>query len=94
MRIGLDFGTTSDMHVVNTIYPDIEGQSVSIYIGTQELPNGAVTWDGPHSFDPSSDYKIDVRASGRLHSWRITSNANVQWALNGIGFDIEKEGER
>lgn len=93
-RIGLDFGKTTDVHMVTAIYPYMEGQSVNFYIGTQDIPNGSVTWDGPHSFDPSTDYKIDIRASGNFHCWRATSTANVQWAISGIGFEVELEGER
>jgi hypothetical protein len=53
-----------------------------------------VTWEGPYSFDPSTDYKIDVRSTGRLHSYRITSSNNVAWAVSGIGFEIEPAGKR
>lgn len=93
-RVGLDLGHSGDYHMVTRIYPYIEGQSVNVYIGSQSSPNGGVDWDGPYSFDPSTDYKIDVRKSGRLHSIRFQSEANVQWALTGYALDYEYAGKR
>ena len=93
-RVGLDLGNTTDVHLVKTIYPYVEGGSVDVRIGHQSSPNDSVTWDGPYTFDPSSDYKIDVRVTGRLHAIRFSSNNNVQWALRGYGLDVEKVGTR
>ena len=93
-RIGLDIGNTTDVHLVKTIYPYIEGGSVNIHIGSQMSPNDSVSWDGPYAFDPSTDYKVDVRKTGRLHAIRFTSTANVQWALRGYGLEVELVGTR
>lgn len=71
-----------------------EGNSFNVYIGSQSSPNSSVDWDGPYAFDPSSDYKIDVRKTGRLHSIRFASEANVQWAVTGFALDVKKVGTR
>lgn len=93
-RVGLDVGNTSDVHLVKTIYPYIEGNALDIYVGSQMSPNEAIDWSGPYSFDPSTDYKVDVRKTGRLHSIRFTSQGNVQWGLSGFGVDVELVGRR
>ena len=93
-RIGLDIGDSSDYHMVTAIYPYIEGSSVNVYIGSQASQNASVTWEGPYVFDPSTDYKVNVRRSGRLHAIRFESEANVQWALSGYGLEYQDSGKR
>lgn len=93
-RVGLDLGNSSDVHLVNRIFPYAEGQPFNVYVGAQMSPNDAVVWEGPYSFDPGTDYKVDCRSSGRLHAVRFQSNANVQWAVTGYGIESEYSGSR
>jgi len=93
-RTSLDIGESSDFHTINAIYPDIEGGAVDIYVGSQQRINDTVTWEGPYSFDPSTQRKIDCRVTGNLHSIRFESTANRSWSLSSYEVDFRKAGKR
>jgi hypothetical protein len=94
-RTGLDIGDTSDLHTINAIYPNIESTgSVDVYVGSQMHVNDTVTWEGPYSYDPSTDKKIDCRVTGDLHSIRFESTDNISWGLSAYGVDFRKAGKR
>lgn len=87
---GLDVATT----IVN-IYPKISGTSeVTIEIGSQKFAGGPVTWKPPRIFRPGVDRKVDIRTTGPLHAWRISSNVVGNWALSGIDLEYEFAGRR
>jgi len=87
-------GNRDDIYRISAVYPMCENGPVNIYVGTQMYPNQIVTYEGPYAFDPTTDQKIDVRATGRLHSIKFTSNANVNWAVNSFEMDVIKAGSR
>lgn len=93
-RIGLDIGDSSDVHTINAIYPHIEGGAVDIYVGSQMHVNDSVSWEGPYSFNPSTDRKIDCRVTGILHAIRFESTANAGWAITDYGVDFRRAGGR
>jgi hypothetical protein len=93
-RTGLDIGNTSDLHTINAIYPTAEGDEFNIYVGSQMRANDDVTWEGPYSFDPSTDRKIDCRVTGVLHAIRFESTADVSWAVSSYGVDYKYSGRR
>jgi hypothetical protein len=91
-RTGLDIG--QGIHTVTGIHPMVEGGSVNVYVGSHMTPNGSVTWSGPFSFDPSSDYKVDCLVTGRYHAIRFKSSSDVQWAINSYSVDYEYAGDQ
>jgi hypothetical protein len=91
-RTGLDIG--QGIHTVTGIHPMVEGDSVDVYVGSHMTPNGSVTWSGPFSFDPSSDYKVDCLVTGRYHAIRFKSSSDVQWAINSYSVDYEYAGDQ
>lgn len=93
-RKGLNIGVMEQINLIKRIYPYAKGGQFSVYIGSQDSPNDAVMWQGPYSFDPTTDYKIDCRVNGRLHAIRFESNSNVVWSLNAYEFDAVQVGQR
>lgn len=73
---------------ISRVYPHIKGtQPVTIQFGSQEVAGGSVRWEPASSFTPSVDRKIDLRSTGSLHCWRISSKGVGNWSISG--FDIE-----
>jgi hypothetical protein len=93
-RTGLDIGNTSDLHTINAIYPEAEGGEFDIYVGSQMRVNDDVTWEGPYSFNPSTDRKIDCRVTGVQHAIRFESTDDVSWAVSSYGVDYKYSGRR
>jgi len=81
-------------HMIKAIHPYAEGQSFNVYIGYQDTKNASVTWDGPHSFDPSSDRRVNCRVTGRYHSVKFESITDVAWSISGYGIEYESSGIR
>lgn len=79
---------------IQAIWPKIDGGPVDISVGASVYPGGPYTWDGPYSFDPLTDEKVDVRVSGKYYATRFESNANVEWSLSEYVIELEAEGER
>lgn len=76
-------------------YPHISGTSeVEIEFGSQKVAGGPVSWKAPVTFRPGVDRKIDIRSTGQLHSWRISSNIQGNWAFSGMDLEYEDAGKR
>jgi len=82
---------------INRLYPIIEStaSAISFYIGYRANVNASVTWSSAYTFTPASDYKVDIRESGRL--WRIkiaTTAASSPWAVHKVIADIQDVGKQ
>lgn len=62
---------------------------VSIYVGGQNTPEGPVTWVGPYSFDPATQYFIDCRIQARFLAFRLDTTTDIDWTLYGYTMDLE-----
>jgi hypothetical protein len=65
---------------------------VNIYVGSQFSTNEAVVWEGPFSFDPATQYKIDCRVTGRLLAFKVTSSTDISWKLTAYDMQIVAAG--
>jgi hypothetical protein len=93
-RESIPLGNHQRVSMVKSVRPMMEGDAVSIRVGSQMNTEDAITWSPKYTFDPSTDYKIDCRVTGRLHSIRIESEADVEWALQGYQLEYEDHGRR
>ena len=84
----------SRMKHCQAIWPRVTGGPVNISVGAADQVGEAYKWDGPYSFNPASDYKVDVRVTGRLLGVRFSSASNVSWKLNGYDLDVVSRGNR
>lgn len=94
-RTGLRLTSDDSINTLNRIYPRIEGSAtVSIQVGAQEFPGGPVTWTTAQDFNPATDRKLDVRSTGKLHCWKMTSTEATQWWLSSMDFEFVSDGRR
>lgn len=99
-RTGLDFDetlgvTTNKVKYIDQILPQIKGSGdISITTGWSDTPEGSVTWDDPVSYNIETDYKVDVRTSGRYPAWRFEGSDSGNFQLSGIDFNVLVDGER
>jgi len=63
--------------------------STPVGISNHPTAEGPVDFEGPFTFDPKTEYKVDCRVSGRYHSIRMRGNkwrlSNILVAYNDIG---------
>ena len=79
--------------LVNDFWPRFSGSgSVQVEVPVQELPDGAVTYLGPWTFDVGDKRTPPVYAQGNLIGLRIESLDNGNWQMIGYDLDIEVAG--
>lgn len=91
--INIDSSRNTNTVVGVRLYMEATG-SVNIYVGRHQNPKEAVTWEGPFSFDPRTDWKIDCRVTGKFHAIKIESTTDVEWKLNGYEMEYRRVGTR
>jgi len=80
---------------VSRIYPYMAGKvPVNIQIGAQARIGGPVTWSALTLFDPSVDRKLDIRISGALFCWRVSSIGIGKWSMSGMSVEYALTGSR
>jgi hypothetical protein len=73
------------------IYDDIP---LNVQVGSSMTPTGTVVWGAPVSFNPNTDYKVDVRQGGRFLAVRFTAPQPVDFEIAGFDADIYTAGRR
>ena len=61
---------------------------VQISVGSQMQDNDPVTWKGPKSFNPVTDFELYFEVTGRLIAVRFESNSNISWNLHSYDLDV------
>lgn len=92
-RIGLDFEDGDSVTVLEWIPAISIGHDIDFQIGTQEYHNGPITWNPVQTFSEGMR-KLDIRATGKLISYRISSSVEGSWWLTGMKFGYEMDGLR
>ena len=85
------------MNRVKRIYPRVLGTAgdvLNFYVGVRATQNATVQWTGPYPFVIGTDYKIDLRVTGRLLDFRVESMATSGWRLHGLGIEFDEDGLR
>lgn len=82
-----------DWTQLRTALPFSTGGSFTLQFGTQDVIDGAVTWETGQTFDPGTDYKQDERVSGRVYAYRVLFNGN-DGKLSGMDLDTVPVGRR
>jgi hypothetical protein len=73
---------------------------VTVSVGHQMTPNGAITWDAVRTFDSDTDVEISCRSGGRYHAVRVESAASAVsgdgplWSMYGMTIEFEEQGDR
>ena len=92
IRESLFFDSIDTVKFCRGVRLNMDGGPVNVYVGRQMSPNESTTWEGPFSFDPSTDYKINCRVTGRLLGIKVESTADVAWRLNSYDMDVVPAG--
>ena len=76
---------------VTGLTPHITGSGVAkIYIGSNNLSDGPVEWQGPYTYNIGKDFKVDCRVNGRYFGVRFEFSSVGTWTLNGYTFELTK----
>lgn len=94
-RTGIDFGDANSIKLVRKLRPHFNGMTagtnVTISVGSQEYPDGAVTWkDMTYTIGSSNEVWPLVR--GRYLAWKASMSANDAMELESLELDVVKNG--
>jgi len=94
-RLNLALEGHKQITSISRVYPHMTGtQDVGFQVGSQDHAGAPVRWSPIHIFNPATDRKIDIRTTGELHAWRITSIGTGRWSISGLGIEYALSGER
>lgn len=84
---------------ITKVIPHMTGASnVLVQIGSQDYVGAPVRWKPPVDFNPSKQRHIDVRSTGELHAWRVSSSVRDDgignWGISGMSFEYQVDGQR
>ncbi len=85
------------MHRIHRLMPRVigtAGDRLDFYVGVRATQSATVAWSGPYPFTIGSDYKIDVRVTGRLLDLRVESSGTSSWRLHGLAIEADPDGYR
>lgn len=78
---------------VSRIWPKLSSTGpLNVYVGGQENIGGAITWNGPHSFDPSVDDSIALEVNTPFIAVKFESTSDISWQLDGYKLDVQRAG--
>lgn len=93
-RQGLNWQPGTDWVQIDRVKPGFIGQSVDVFLGEQSYPDEIPFPGSSGTFDPTSDYKLDLRANGNMIVYTISGNTEADWKLASLSFLLQKSGER
>ena len=82
---------------IKAIWPKMEvsgANTVNVYVGTQMATEEGITWSSPVAFNPDSQSKVSVRASGKLYGVKFESTGDFDWRLDGYSIELDDAGRR
>jgi len=83
---------------INTLYPQSDGVFNIAVFGTSSKTSDSALATGfnstSRSFDPDTNYKVDVRQSGRYLNIRITMSGTINPKLTSIQFSLKPTSRR
>ena len=102
-RIGMDLDEIREpldgYKVVTRMLPQVATENstdtnLTIEFGASDIPNNTPTYSTTATFDISSDYKVDSRASGRYLSYKFSkaSSDYADFELSGFDLDVTTTG--
>ena len=84
-----------DYTTITRIYPHISGVTpVLIQVGSHDYPGSPIRWKPAVEFNPASQRKLDLRTTGALHAWRVSSIGNGNFSMSGMTIEYAYAGVR
>lgn len=88
-RFGAPQINMNSVKMFNRIRPKMTGSGTVYWrFGTQDQPNGPVTWDDPQPYVIGSGDFIDFDRSGKMFCYKCYDAANQDWAVTGLELDM------
>lgn len=86
-----NFKWVSNVYPQANIYRDIP---ITLQLGTAATPQGLPNYTNTILFNPSTDYQLNTRSSGRYLSMRFQVTGLADWEITGFDLDILSGGRR
>ena len=94
-RTDLPVGLQDQFVRIKAVYPKMSGNAaVNIDIGAHMAPGDSPNYQGPVSFTPGVDQKVDARVTGTNMAIKIQSSDNQNWTLHGYEVEYEHVSRR
>jgi hypothetical protein len=94
-RTGFALEGFRSVTTITRVYPHIEGNgNLFIQFGSQDYAGAPVRWKPALPFNPANQRKVDLRTTGELHCWRITSDGNNRFEMSGMDIEYVVNGVR
>ena len=94
VREGILLDGQQTIKMVRAIYPRATGGAMQISIGHKFDANDNYVWEGPYTFTPATDSKVDVRSTGRFHAVKFAFPGGSEGALHGYDIEYVQVGAR
>lgn len=102
-REGIDLDDTAGLPLrsyktITEIVPqaslNTEGAAFTWKVGSTDLPNTGIVWRSTSTFNPSTDYKIDMKVSGRYLAYEISTNSIEDFRITGFDSNVVSTSKR
>jgi hypothetical protein len=101
-RVGIDLdeggSSIRNYKMVTTILPqssfDSSTASFKWQVGAADLPNNPVVWYSTQVFNPSTDYKLDMKVAGRYLAYKVSTNDFENFKFSGFDVDLKQISRR
>lgn len=93
-RINLPLMGHDKVTTIVKAYPHISGDKVMIRLGSHDVVNGPIRWQPPIEFTPGKDRTIDIRTTGRLHAFQMSSVGKANITISGMDLEFEPAGRQ
>lgn len=92
-RQGRPVADHDSIKLVNRVVPHLKASGpVNFYVGSQNTPEGAITWSGPFIFDPAVDREFYPDVTGLYYGIKVESTTNISWELDKMEINVEIVG--
>lgn len=80
---------------ITRVYPHVRAETpITIQFGSQDYNDAPIRWKPAQTFDPATQRKLDVRTTGELHCWKISSIGQNNLSISGMTIEFVKAGFR
>ena len=94
-RTNFPLGGQRQVTTITRVYPHIDGEvPVLIQFGSQDYNDAPVRWKPAVEFNPLTDRKLDLRTTGELHCWKISSIGQNRLSMSGMTIEYVPAGFR
>ena len=92
-RTGLLLGAPDRVKWLTGVIPNMDASGpVEFYFAGQMSSKETPVWDGPYSFDPANQHRVDCRVSHRYLGVKVQSDTDIGWKLSGMEMEMVDSG--